>query len=378
MPGERRDFFVSCKDSLRRKQTVMAYLLLCYALYDSCQLDDVRLKFVYSNTGKPYLMNHSDIYFSISHSEKYVLCSVSREEIGADIQVKSDEDISAFAKNESLFKLGLAKDKAAMTAYFETQEYAVAVSQFVNPSNEIYEVSFEKLFSYIDKHTTISAYLELNRNKGTSPCRELPLQLFKRKVKEHPNRMAVVFKNERITYKQLDEYSDVIAYRLKEVGVKAGEPVLLSVSAGIDFSVSQWGILKTGAYYIPISNRWPEDRVNYIVRDSGADVILIDKKSPFFACDAKIKINCSDYKTVVPAFPTVCEEEEQGFYMIYTSGSTGTPKGVMVSKKNLSTFSQNVVVSYFYEIVGTNEVNVACICPVSFDMSVGENTTTLL
>lgn len=86
MPEERKKRFSACRDSLHKKQIVAAYMVLCYGLGRQYGEHNIRLKFEYSQTGKPYLASNKNIFFSISHSGNYVLCSIAEHDIGSDIQ----------------------------------------------------------------------------------------------------------------------------------------------------------------------------------------------------------------------------------------------------------------------------------------------------
>ena len=79
MPKERRAFFSQCKNALRKRQTVGAYLLLSYALGQEYSIEDIRLTIRYNKQGKPYLQKYPHIFFNLSHSGKYVLCSLGNE-----------------------------------------------------------------------------------------------------------------------------------------------------------------------------------------------------------------------------------------------------------------------------------------------------------
>ncbi len=388
MPKERRDFYISCKSPLRKRQTVCAYLLLSYGLYNGFGIDDIRPKLVYSQSGKPYLRDFSNVYFSLSHSENYILCSLSYSEIGADIQCGKGEEVRRFSAGESVYKFGKTDGGESNTCQIENEDYIISISRQEKVDEEILRVSFDELISFINCRTDLSKYIDLN-SKITNSSLQTPLSMLKEQILRHPNRIAAVYKDQRISYKELDERSDRLANYLISRGVKRGDAVLLSVRAGVEFPISQWAIIKAGGCYAPLSDRWPSERVEFIIKNSGAKLMLADKNSPFANCNIEKVVYCEDCGETAESSPTIADVADDPFYMIYTSGSTGEPKGVMVSRGNLAVFSQNVFGSYYQTVIADGDellsgesgqygIKVGCICPLSFDMSVGENTTTLL
>lgn len=386
MPKERQQRFVQCNDALHKKQIVAAYMLLCYSLNRMYGYNYVRLAFDYGPTGKPYLQNSGNKFFSISHSDEYILCSVDSCAIGSDIQkiLPDKERVADFSISESLIKLkddsaNIDKSKTNIsTQCKQGNDYIISISSFGAVDTEIVDVEFNELIGYFNKHTTIGEYVNLNKYGQSFAVNYTPLEMFKRNVDLYGGRIAVSFKGRSITYSELDAYSDVIAERLLEAGAKTGDAILLSIGPSIEFSIAQFAIMKVGCTYVPIYKRWPLERVNYIVQDCNISIGIFNQEKLFFDCNTKTKIICNDYlcKTASPI--KVNERENNICYIIYTSGSTGSPKGVMITKTNLASFSLNKKGTYYHELVRSNYARVACICPISFDMSVAENTTSLL
>lgn len=387
MPYERRSRFLQCRDPLCKKQNVAAYMLLCYALNRAFGSDGVRLGFDYSPAGKPALRGCGEKFFSLSHSEEYVLCSVDGAAVGADIQkISSDGDSEGINLSiyESLYKLKEDFNASGRTNAIIDTKYKVSGGCVISVSSpkkadiDITEVTFDELINFFNARTTIGGYLSLNEFANSFTVKQTPLEMFRKNVALHGGREAVSFRGRSITYKQLDEYSDVLAARLIKVGAKVGGAVLLSIGAGIEFSIAQFAIMKAGCAYVPAYSRWPLERVNYILRHCDIKIAVFDGGRQFYDCNAEHKIICENYEGQKAAPVNVDERADDVCYIIYTSGSTGEPKGVMVTKSNLASFSYNKKGTYYRELVKADYARVACICPISFDMSVAENTTTLL
>jgi iturin family lipopeptide synthetase A len=149
-----------------------------------------------------------------------------------------------------------------------------------------------------------------------------------------------------ITYRRLNQKSNRLAYILTERGVGPETVVALKMPRSIDMFVAILGILKAGGAYLPIDPDTPAERVEYILKDSNAGILIEtsdardtgknveNKKSyphvlNFEYLDLEIVSNFESRASETPS--TLC-------YIIYTSGSTGRPKGVMIEHRNLVTY----------------------------------------
>ncbi len=142
------------------------------------------------------------------------------------------------------------------------------------------------------------------------------VQQFQDIVKSNGERTALVYQNERVTYRQLDELSGRIAARLLERGAEKEKIYPIVLERGIDYIASEIGILKAGAAFSPLSVEYPKDRVDYIQKDCACD-FLID------AAFMKEARQCQPLTNL----PEVSWNDAA--MVIYTSGSTGNPKGIV-------------------------------------------------
>jgi amino acid adenylation domain-containing protein len=152
------------------------------------------------------------------------------------------------------------------------------------------------------------------------------VEAFRAQARRTPDEIALVCGETALTYAQLDKQSDRLALHIGEVtGVKAPK-VALSLPRSIDLLVAIWGVLKAGGAYVPIDRLSPGERVAFLVKDSGAAMILTDLT----------QTGSSDHGAIspLPLDPTA----EDLAYVMYTSGSTGQPKGVMVSHGSLMNY----------------------------------------
>ncbi len=159
------------------------------------------------------------------------------------------------------------------------------------------------------------------------PQDETWIDLFLRAAKQYPDQIAVVDRTGSMTYRQLDQYSDLVAASLLSIGVKPDEFVAIKMKRGREFPVAVIGIQKAGAAYVPIDADYPEDRVNYMLEDSGTKAVVTEDIVQIMMTGKE------------EAQPVNLAKPEHYAYMIYTSGSTGRPKGVVQSHRSLHQFA---------------------------------------
>ena len=199
------------------------------------------------------------------------------------------------------------------------------------------------------------------------------LRLLEQKVRSTPESNAVVCGQVRLTYRDLDDRSNQIAYALQQAGVKAETPVGVFLEHSVDAVAVILAIWKAGGAYVPLDSEYPRDRLSYMLEDSGASFLLtnINAAEVFPETAAKI-ISFESIFAQVPA-PLVnhfYEESarDQLAYIIYTSGSTGKPKGAELTHSGLV----NVLQALREELMlGPADVVLAS-ASVSFDVSILE------
>ncbi|GAA3932924.1 amino acid adenylation domain-containing protein [Chitinophaga oryziterrae] len=154
--------------------------------------------------------------------------------------------------------------------------------------------------------------------------------IFKENAARFATRNAVIDGDFRLTYRELDEESDKLAFFLQEAGVMPGELVPVCMERSAMLVIAILGIVKAGAAYVPVDPAYPQDRIRYMITDTGAGIILTQKKyNPLLNDFTDIRV------VNVEESPegNMREHLKSGklAYVIYTSGSTGVPKGVMIS-----------------------------------------------
>nr|WP_150149854.1 non-ribosomal peptide synthase/polyketide synthase [Bacillus swezeyi] len=190
---------------------------------------------------------------------------------------------------------------------------------------------------------------QLNDTKTDFPKNQTICQLFEERAEKTPDHTAVVFEEQKMTYRELNERSNQLARFLREKGVKPDSAVGIMVERSPEMIVGILGILKAGGAYLPLDPAYPEDRIKYILEDSQTKILLsqdqlIKERTSIKDADF-IKIDIHDKQIVMQDAERLLPVNQSGdlAYIIYTSGSTGKPKGVLIEQKGLCNLVQAVI-----------------------------------
>ncbi|MDT3400981.1 polyketide synthase [Mucilaginibacter terrae] len=185
------------------------------------------------------------------------------------------------------------------------------------------------------------------------------LDILSFQVSTTPGSLALKFGETELSYKQFDECSNQVANALISKGVTPGMLVPVSLHNPADMVIGIWGILKTGAAYVPIDPDFPADRISYMLADTGAGVVLSDSASTIFikAAQDKVIVTADDNWAAIQdfpaAYPAVKVADDQLAYVIYTSGSTGQPKGVLIEHRSLLNYLTGLTTRLPYHTLTT-------------------------
>jgi surfactin family lipopeptide synthetase A len=173
-----------------------------------------------------------------------------------------------------------------------------------------------------------------NNTDAPYPSDKTIHRLFEEQVELVPDNIAVTGPAHHVTYEQLDRRSDQLACLLQEKGVTPGTVVGLMMERSLEMMTGIFGILKAGGAYLPIEPGYPEERINYMLADSSAGVLLSkvsEVSGNVEVIDLSNVINVDSYaRQNPPTQLTQLTHPTHPGYVIYTSGSTGKPKGVVV------------------------------------------------
>ncbi|MBF0398291.1 MAG: amino acid adenylation domain-containing protein, partial [Desulfobacterales bacterium] len=249
---------------------------------------------------------------------KLILNYLKSEQLGAafelDLLIIQNDDNSfkaAWKYNNNLFEDETIR---RMNGHFQT----ILKSIISYPKKKISEINI------LTQEEKQKIY-EWNDTKADYPKDKTIVDLFEEQVQKTPDAIAVIFEESELTYKKLNEKSNQLAHYLINNGVCADVLVGICVERSLEMIISLLGILKAGGAYVPIDPTYPKERIDFMISDSNASIVLTKNKIK--------EILLNEYSLDNPKIKI---SPENLAYVIYTSGSTGTPKGVMISNKSLS------------------------------------------
>ncbi|WP_032865507.1 non-ribosomal peptide synthetase, partial [Bacillus velezensis] len=163
-------------------------------------------------------------------------------------------------------------------------------------------------------------------------------RLFEETAARYANRPAVAYNGAKWTYGELNARANRIARILMDCGVTADERVGILTKPSLEMAAGVLGVLKAGAAFVPIDPDYPEERISYILQDSGAKLLLTQEaldvpdsyNGETILLDGSRSILSLPLDENDEANPQTETTADHLAYMIYTSGTTGQPKGVMV------------------------------------------------
>lgn len=182
-----------------------------------------------------------------------------------------------------------------------------------------------------------------NETRADYPLDRQIHELFEEQALRTPDRVALVYEGQQLTYRDLNEQADRLAHRLTLLGVGPDRRVALHVERSLAMVVGLFGILKAGGAYVPLDPNYPHDRLSFILEDAQPLVLLTQRslrdRLPF----PNGEIVCLDDLPIDPGRPapehaTNRRQASDLAYVIYTSGSTGRPKGVPIPHRALVNF----------------------------------------
>ncbi len=229
----------------------------------------------------------------------------------------------------------------------------------INEDKKITELA---ILSEKEKNTLI---YDFNDTKADYPKDKCVHQLFEEQVLKTPKNTAVIACDKTLTYDELNKLSNKIANSLIQKGVKANDIVAFALPRNSYLIAVMFGILKSGAAYMPIDPDYPQDRIDYMLEDSNAKFFITEDNLNEFISDSEDN-------------PNVEMTSDNYCYCIYTSGTTGNPKGTLIRHRNLVNFCniapQNNLQSSIYEECNS----ILAIGSITFDISIFEIILSLL
>jgi len=216
-----------------------------------------------------------------------------------------------------------------------------------------------------------SLLIERNSTHADYPAGLCIQHLFETRARASSDRIAVVYENEQLSFRELNRRANQLARHLQGLGVRPQVLVGVYVERSLDLLVGLLGVLKAGGAYLPLDPAYPKDLLEFVIQDAKAPVIVTSRRLAERAPSGAASLVCLDSDAFLSERddePASIVVADNAAYVIYTSGSTGKPKGVMVSHRNVVNFFRGMD-----DRIGCDERDtMLALTSVSFDISVLE------
>ena len=233
-----------------------------------------------------------------------------------DGQYRVEAEYSANLLSEALVKAFLESYEAVVEGFL-TQEKLIDISIATAAQVEVLDTFNDTDRPYDDTQTVVS--------------------LFRRQAKATPDAEAVVYKDRRYTYAEVDELSDRLAGYIASKGLGVGDAVSIIIPRCEWMAIASLGILKAGCAYQPLDPTYPKERLNFMVKDADARLLIADEEMRKLVDEYEGDVLLTKDLLALPAATSLPEgpKPEDRFILLYTSGSTGVPKGCQLTHGNL-------------------------------------------
>lgn len=311
--------------------------------------------FIYQNNGMPNL--------NLLGKANYILPDTKTSKFDLSLEV---------VPNENNMELNFEYCTDLFTKEFINnfaENYIQLIKNILNNPNNLI-----KDLDILSKQEQNRILYDFNRTELKYPKDKSIPELFEEQVLKTPNKIAAIFGETSLTFKELNEKANALANYLINNGITHGDIVGILLNRSIEMLVCIIAILKSGATYVPIDPNYPEHRIKYILDNSSIKIILSEKDLlNKFDINCKIinaKLSNKDIydKNSIKNLNIKINPEDLS-YIIYTSGSTGNPKGVMLTHKGVV----NLIYSIKDRFKFNTNYNIVSLTTICFDIFVFES-----
>jgi amino acid adenylation domain-containing protein len=286
---------------------------------------------------------------------------------------------------------------------FKNETIKLIARHYINTIQGVIEKIHLKISDIVLlEQSEINQVLEnFNENTKTYPVNQTLHNLFEVQVGKTPREIAGVFKENRLTYQELNEKANQLARLLNFAGVRKGEFVCLLKQRDTNFLIAILAILKAGGVYVPIDSTYPPERIRYMLSNSEVRFLLTESSflnvltnllepGSHLRCITCLDVKPNNIAIATPAGINIYDQQDfdklpkenlgeshEGIapaYMIYTSGSTGLPKGVIIRHGS----AINHIYAEFDALEFTEDFSFLQTAPASSDISVWQFLAPLL
>jgi tyrocidine synthetase III len=251
----------------------------------------------------------------------------SRFELSFDFEERNDEIQTKLVYNRDIFNAGTIE-----RLYLHLQQL---ISAIINqPSIALNKLDY---FTADEKQQLLVAF---NDTQVEYPADRSIVDLFEQQVQQTPGKIALVFGEKQLTYKELDEQSNRLAHHLKAtLAIQPDDKIGIMLDRSDKLLIAILGVLKSGAAYVPVDADYPKARKAFILQDTAVKSLITQTDYIFdldyYSGDVfAIDVQLDGLATSVEA-PALVNQPTDLAYVMYTSGSMGKPKGVMVEHRGV-------------------------------------------
>ena len=281
------------------------------------------------------------------------------------------ERIGNSTLDSSLYLKAFIRDgKYQVKAEYHSNEYSKElIAQFLESYEAVVEgmLSKEKLCDIeIATPSQVEVLDSFNQTDVEYDNMQTIVSLFTKQAKLTPDNIAVVYKDRKYTYKEVDEISDRIASYIVSKGLKAEDVVSVLIPRCEWMAIASMGILKAGCAYQPLDPSYPKERLNFMMQDAEAKLLIADEELRDIVDEYKGDVLLTKDLTILQntlSIQSIPIKPSSLFILLYTSGSTGVPKGCQLTHGNLVAFCHWY--QRFYEL--KSEHRVAAYASYGFD-----------
>ncbi|WP_307894581.1 non-ribosomal peptide synthetase [Bacillus swezeyi] len=249
--------------------------------------------------------------------------------------------------SDALFQFDMGDDSIHLKLIYNEQAYdRQYMMQVIEHLNRLFSIMlFQpdltlRQIDILSDTETNQLLVDYNHTVAEYPRNKTIHQLFEEQTERTPDQVAIIYGDKQFTYRQLNERANQLARTLRAKGVRADRLTAIISEHNIELVLGILAVLKAGGAYVPIDPDYPGDRIQYILDDSNAEIVLtqshlqqrlthagtivlLDEESSYHEEHSNLERN-SDTKDLA--------------YVIYTSGSTGKPKGVLIEHQGLTNY----------------------------------------
>lgn len=200
-------------------------------------------------------------------------------------------------------------------------------------------------------------------------------EAFSELAAEYPDKTALVFRQEKYTYGQLDKMSDALARFLRDKGIGSNDVVPIIAHRSPYIIIAMLAVMKTGGAYMPVSPEFPVQRTEYMLKSVNAKLVL----TCGCGCELAEEIKTEEFDYSYSEKTHFCKGHSDDIcYVIFTSGSTGKPKGTAITHRNVMNYCARNEFNVSGKIIKNDITSIVSVTDIVFDIFVTESILPLL